>query len=136
MARRSLVRSARHGKVIFGLESALKGLEDAGSQKDADDLAHGASVRIGTDAANMAPVDTGLMQRTLTEGIQRSHTKPIGVWDLVQLTEYTLYQEYHNSRGKDGFLRKAIRNEEPRFKRIMEERFKKQNKGTRSYGID
>lgn len=124
MRRINTSRMARHGSVIFGIDAAIKGLTDSKAQEDADKLVEASIRRIGTDAANNAPVDTGLMQSTLTSGIERSHVKPIGVWDLIQLTEYTLYQEYNNPR-KPAFLRNAIRVEEPRFRQALIERFKK-----------
>lgn len=117
--------TVRSGVIVSGIESTIaKKLTDATSVEDADRIAQGSMMRIGTDAANHAPVKTGLLQRTMTTGIQRSDSAPKGVWDMIQKTDYTLVQEYEH-RSKSGFIRNSVSAEEPRFQKATEERFKK-----------
>lgn len=99
-------------------------LSDPTAEEDADKLAEGSMRRIGTDAANRAPVDTGLLRNTMTSGIRRSTSADTGVWDLIQETEYTLVQEFEH-KTKSAFIRQAVWNETPRFKEVLEERFKR-----------
>lgn len=122
MSRRMLSRAS----VLYGVDAALKGLTDETAVEDADKLAEGSIRRIGTDAANRAPVDTGHLRNTMTSGIERSQSAPKGVWDLINQTDYTLIQEF-NHKSKSGFIRNSVDAESPRFKEIISERFKKRN---------
>lgn len=108
---------------IKGMNDAMKMLSPKGFADDADKIAEGSMRRIGADAANRAPVDTGLLQSTMTSEIRRSNSATRGVWDLLQGTDYTLVQEYeHVTQG--AFIRNAVWAEEPRFKAAIEDRFK------------
>lgn len=112
-------------KYVFGVKNTInRKLSDKNALEDADRLAQGAMVRIGTDAANRAPVKTGLLQQTMTTGIQRSKSKPKGAWDLLQETEYTLVQEFEH-KSKSHFIENAVMTEAPHFYTAMEERFRK-----------
>lgn len=110
---------------VIGINKTIRNkLSDPNAEEDADKLAEGSMRRLGTDAANRAPVDTGHLRNTMTSGIRRSTTADKGVWDLIQETEYTLVQEYEH-RTKSAFIRQAVWNETPRFKEVLEERFKR-----------
>lgn len=119
---------ARFGVQIKGIQSTInRKLKDTTAVEDADRLAQGAMMRIGTDAANRAPVKTGLLQRTMTTGIQRSESKPKGAWDMLQETEYTLVQEFEH-KSKSHFIEDSVDVERPRFQDAMEQRFKKRRR--------
>jgi len=102
----------------------LSKLTDPSAEEDADKLAEGSLRRIGTDAANRAPVDTGHLRNTMTSGIERSVSAQKGVWDLIDGTDYTMVQEYEH-RSKSGFIVNSVRAETPRYAQVVEERFKK-----------
>lgn len=110
---------------VEGIDSTIKSkLNVKGSAQAADEIAEGTMRRVGTDAANKAPVDTGLLQSTMTSEITRSNASPSGVWDLLQGTDYTLIQEYEHA-SQSAFIRRAVWAEEPRFKSALKERFTK-----------
>lgn len=118
-------------KVSFDVKKSFYDkVEDKTAFKDADNLAQGSMVRIGTHAANDAPVDTGLLRNTLTSYISRDNrTKNYPAWKMTQGTEYTLDQEYtpypKQMSHETGFIRRAVDVEKRRFIQVLEERFKR-----------
>lgn len=122
------MRGSKFNPVISGLSTTISGkLSDPTAEEDADRLAQGTMVRIGTDAANRAPVDTGHLRNTMTSGIKRSVIAPKGVWDLEQQTDYTLVQEFEH-KTKRNFIANSVKAEEPRYKEVLDERFKGRHK--------
>lgn len=118
------MRGSKFNPIVAGVSSTISSkLSDPNAAEDADRLAQGSMVRIGTDAANRAPVETGHLRNTMTSGIKRSAIAPKGVWDLEQQTEYTLVQEFEH-KTKRNFIVNSVKAEEPRYKGVLEERFK------------
>jgi|SRR5690625_373420 len=118
------MRGSKFNTVIAGLNATIASkLSDPNAEEDADRLAQGSMVRIGTDAANNAPVKTGHLRNTMTSGIKRSVIAPKGVWDLEQQTDYTLVQEFEH-QSQRNFIANAVKAEEPRYNKVLGERFK------------
>lgn len=109
---------------VMGIEAIVKEeFQNENAVEDADKIAENSIESIGKDAANRAPVLTGLLRRTMTESIQRVD-EPIGIWAIIDTTGYSIYQEYNNSRRSAFALNSALA-EEPKFVQAMTDRFAK-----------
>lgn len=103
--------------------SFYKKIVDEKAEEDADRLAQGSMTRIGTDAANRAPVKTGHLRNTMTTGIRRSKDQKKGTWEMEQQTEYTLVQEYDHATNHH-FISDSVDVEETRFNDAIKNRFR------------
>lgn len=112
------------GKGIQINPSFYKKIDDVEAEDDVNKLSQGSMVRLGTDAANRAPVKTGNLRNTMTTGIEQSRSSGIkGSWDLIQETDYTIIQEKMNPRHPN-FIRDSVDVEENRFNDVLTKRFK------------
>lgn len=117
---------AKLNMTITGVDRTIKRkLKDGSATEDIDKIIGDSMKRISTNAARRAPVDTGLLRRTLKDGAKRA--KPMR-WELISGTNYTTYQEYNNSRGKTGFMRTSLYEEVEVLRKELES-WAKQKKG-------
>lgn len=95
--------SRNNRKAAADLAAIAKHAEQA-----ADDEAETLIRKIASDAAQLAPVDTGKLSNSLPAGVER---ESIGVWTIRDGTDYTLVQEYTHKTHK-AFIRRAVWNNE------------------------
>lgn len=96
------------------------------SEQETDVITRQTMDNIGRKAYSRAPVDTGLLRSTMITGIHRSKTAKTGVWDMEQLTDYTLVQEFNHPVHGHFITRSFVEEREP-LKKALEERFKKRD---------
>lgn len=113
---------------ISGVGKTIKRkLTDKAAASDADSLVSDSIHRFGGRASDRAPVDTGLLSSTMISGIYKDYSSSSEnhpTYELLQRTEYTLIQEFGH-RSQDRFIRDSAIEERPKFRKNVEERFKK-----------
>lgn len=73
--------------------------------KEIDAILNSNMQEFAQNAARRAPVDTGRLRNSLlayTGKVSELH------YEMTEGTEYTLYQEFWNSRGKSAFIRSSL----------------------------
>lgn len=97
---------------------------DKALESDLDKITETYARKIVNEAAEKAPILTGLLRNSLISGLKRSDSAKIGVWDLVSGTEYTLRQEYEHA-SKAGFIRSSIWDNQDAYKSAITNRVKR-----------
>lgn len=105
---------------VKGVNSTVNKLLDKNAEQDADQLTFNAIHRMGQDASNRAPVDTGLLSSTMISGIDKRSNAD---YALYQATEYTLVQEFEHAT-QSAFIRNSADTEKPKFRHDLNKRFR------------
>lgn len=109
---------------ITGVQKTVKTkFNDTKAEQDIDKITEAYARKIANEAADKAPILTGLLKNTLMDGVRRSSMSQRGIWELVAGTDYTVRQEYEHKTNK-GFIRRSVWDNETAYKRAIEKRIK------------
>lgn len=109
---------------VTGVQKTIKTkFNDIKLEQDIDKITEAYVRKIANDAAEKAPILTGLLKNTLISGVRRSPIDRIGVWEIIAGTDYTVRQEYEHKTNK-GFIRRSVWDNEPAYKHAIEKRIK------------
>jgi len=116
-------------KVIGADATAKKLIERANMSDEFDEATENSMKRVQLGAFHKAPELTGFLKSNLVADENRKRTEgvPKGSWDLVDGTDYTLIQEFEH-RNKAAFIRRSVWDEEPKFRKDVENLAKKGKK--------
>jgi len=111
---------------VIGHDKVAKEMLNRVDQKSFDELAENTMKKIQLDSFRKAPVLTGFLSSNLVANENRKRTDgvPLGSWDLIDGTDYTLVQEFEHM-SKSGFIRTSVWDAEPRFKKEVKKLAKK-----------
>ncbi|MBU5266296.1 MULTISPECIES: hypothetical protein [Virgibacillus] len=113
---------ARFNVKVTGIKRTIRSkLTDRNLAQDVDQITEAYARKIANDAAEKAPILTGLLKNSLPNGVERS---AIGEWQIVAMTDYTLVQEYTH-QTKKGFVRKAVWDNKEGYRKAVEQRAKR-----------
>lgn len=113
---------------VTGIKRTIRSkLTDYNLPRDIDKITETYARKIANEAAQKAPILTGVLKNSLTNGVRKN---AIGDWKIIALTDYTVRQEYEH-RSKKGFIRKSVWDNEGPYKKAVENRAKNKRGGGR-----
>lgn len=89
-------------------------------QKDVQNITEAYTRKMANDAANNAPIETGLLKETLVSSPQQVSEY---VWEFGSELPYATRQEYENATKK-AFVRNSVAVNEPLYKQALEKAVK------------
>lgn len=89
-------------------------------QKDVQNITEAYTRKMANDAANNAPIDTGLLKNSLASSPQQVSEY---VWEFGSELPYATRQEYENATKK-AFVRNSVAVNEPLYKQALEKAVK------------